>query len=441
MSLTNKQLTLKSFLVFTFPTMIMMIFLSLYTIIDGVFVSRVVGQNALSAINIFLPLWVALNGIAVMFATGGSAIVAKNFGEGKPEQAKQHFSLIVAVTLAIGLFLMLLQLLFLPKLLRLLGATDNIYEHAYAYGTILTIFMPTTMLKSLFDYFMVTANQPKRGLFYTVIGGVTNIILDYLFIVVFKIGIAGAALATAIGLLVPAILGFIYFMNQTNYLHFTKPKLEWSIILKSMGNGSSEMVTNLSSSVTTLLFNLAMLHYLGEKGVAAITIVLYAQFFLMSAYLGFSSGAAPLISFNYGENNHENLRKLIRYSYRILMVASVATFALALILASPLIKLFTGGKNELYHLTLIGFNLFAISFLPVGLNIFTSAMFTAFSNGKISAFISILRTLILVLVGIILLPTFLGVYGVWLTIPFSEAVTPIFSLLLMKRYGNYYHYA
>ena len=167
------------------------------------------------------------------------------------------------------------------------------------------------------------------------------------------------------------------------------------------------MVTNLSSSVTTLLFNLAMLHYLGEKGVAAITIVLYAQFFLMSAYLGFSSGAAPLISFNYGENNHENLRKLIRYSYRILMVASVATFALALILASPLIKLFTGGKNELYHLT----------------------------------FISILRTLILVLVGIILLPTLLGVYGVWLTIPFSEAVTLIFSLLLMKRYGNYYHYA
>lgn len=440
MSLNNKSLTFKSFLVFTLPTMIMMIFLSLYTIIDGVFVSRFVGQNALSAINIVLPSWCAINGIAVMFATGGSAIVAKNFGEGKSDLAKEHFSLIFIANVVIGVVLMILQLLFLPKLLILLGATENIYGYALDYGLILTIFIPITMIKSLFDYFMVTANQPNRGLIYTIIGGVSNIILDYLFIVVFNLGIAGAALATGIGLLIPAILGFIYFINKKNYLHFTKPKLEWKVLLKSMGNGSSEMVTNLSSAVTTLLFNLTMLKYLGEDGVAAITIVLYAQFFLMSAYLGFASGAAPLISFNYGENNHENLRKLIRYSYRILIVASFITFAMALLLASPLIKLFTGGENDLYHLTLIGFNLFSISFLPIGINIFASSMFTAFSNGKISALISSLRTLILVIVGIIILPTFLGVYGVWLTIPFSEVITLIISLILTKRYAKYYHY-
>ncbi len=426
---------------FTTPTMIMMVFLSLYTIIDGVFVSRFVGQNALSAINITLPLVSLTYGIAIMFATGGSAIVAKKFGEGKSDEGKQNFSLIVGCSVIIGIILMIIELLCLPTILKFLGATENLYSYCYNYAFIITLFTPFAMLKSLFDYFMITANQPKLGLINTVIGGITNIILDYLFIAVFKMGISGAALATGIGLLIPAIIGLIYFMNQKNYLHFTKPKLNWQVIVQSMMNGSSEMVTNLSTAVTTLLFNLMMIKYLGEDGVAAMTIVLYAQFLLMSVYLGFASGAAPLISFSYGENNTQQLKQLIKYSYRFILIASLATFVLALILASTIIKIFTGGETEVYHITLNGFRLFSMSFLPIGINIFASSMFTAFSNGKISAIISVLRTLVLVIIGIIILPIFFDVNGVWLTIPFAELLTLIVAVSLTKRYSTYYHYA
>lgn len=375
-----------------------------------------------------------------MFATGGSATVAKKFGEAKATEAKQNFTLIVLFSTIIGIILMILELLFLPMILRALGATDALYDYCYQYGFLLTLFTPVAILKSLFDYFMVTANQPKLGLINTLIGGFTNMILDYVFIVTLNMGIAGAALATGIGMLIPSIIGIIYFLNRKNHLHFQKPTWDISVILKSASNGSSEMVTNLSTGVTTLVFNLMMIKYLGEDGVAAITIVLYAQFLLMSVYLGFSSGTAPLISFSYDENNHPQLKQLIKYSYRFISVASVITFALALIVASTIIKIFTGGETEVYHITKSGFYLFSFSFLSIGINIFASAMFTAFSNGKVSALISVLRSLILIIIGVILLPIFLGVNGIWLTIPFAEFITVMISIILMKRYANYYHY-
>lgn len=375
-----------------------------------------------------------------MFATGGSAIVAKKFGEAKATEAKQNFTLIVLFSTIIGIILMILELLFLPMILRALGATDALYDYCYQYGFLLTLFTPVAILKSLFDYFMVTANQPKLGLINTLIGGFTNMILDYVFIVTLNMGIAGAALATGIGMLIPSIIGIIYFLNRKNHLHFQKPTWDISVILKSASNGSSEMVTNLSTGVTTLVFNLMMIKYLGEDGVAAITIVLYAQFLLMSVYLGFSSGTAPLISFSYDENNHPQLKQLIKYSYRFISVASVITFALALIVASTIIKIFTGGETEVYHITKSGFYLFSFSFLSIGINIFASAMFTAFSNGKVSALISVLRSLILIIIGVILLPIFLGVNGIWLTIPLAEFITVMISIILMKRYASYYHY-
>lgn len=375
-----------------------------------------------------------------MFATGGSAIVAKKFGEAKATEAKQNFTLIVLFSTIIGIILMILELLFLPMILRALGATDALYDYCYQYGFLLTLFTPVAILKSLFDYFMVTANQPKLGLINTLIGGFTNMILDYVFIVTLNMGIAGAALATGIGMLIPSIIGIIYFLNRKNHLHFQKPTWDISVILKSASNGSSEMVTNLSTGVTTLVFNLMMIKYLGEDGVAAITIVLYAQFLLMSVYLGFSSGTAPLISFSYDENNHPQLKQLIKYSYRFISVASVITFALALIVASTIIKIFTGGETEVYHITKSGFYLFSFSFLSIGIKIFASAMFTAFSNGKVSALISVLRSLILIIIGVILLPIFLGVNGIWLTIPLAEFITVMISIILMKRYASYYHY-
>ncbi len=421
--------------------MIMMVFLSLYTIIDGIFVSRFVGQSALSAVNINLPLMTLTWGIAIMFATGGSAIVAKKFGEGKATEAKQNFTLIVLFSTITGILLMTLELLFLPMILRVLGATNALYDYCYQYGFLLTLFTPFAILKSLFDYFMITANQPKLGLINTLIGGFTNMILDYVFIVTFNLGIAGAALATGIGMLIPSLIGIIYFLNRKNYLHFQKPTWDISIILKSASNGSSEMVTNLSTGVTTLVFNLMMIKYLGEDGIAAMTIVLYAQFLLTAIYLGFASGAAPLISFSFGEANHQQLKQLIKHSHRFIIVASIFTFGLSLVLAPSIIKIFTGSENKLFFLTLDGFRIFSISFLTVGINIFASSMFTAFSNGKISALISVLRTLVLVLIGVAVLPIFFEVNGVWMTIPFAEIITLIISITLTKRYASYYHYA
>ena len=426
---------------FTIPTMIMMVFLSLYTIIDGIFVSRFVGQDALSAINITLPLSTLTWGIAIMFATGGSAIVAKKLGEGRPLEAKQNFTLIVLCATFIGIMLMILELTFLEPIIKFLGATDDLFPYCKQYISIITFFAPISILKSLFEYFMVTANNPKLGLINTLVGGFANIILDYVFIVVFKMGIAGAALATAIGMLIPSIIGIIYFLNKKNYLHFEKPTFDYKVLLQSAANGSSEMVTNLSSGVTTLLFNLMMIKYLGVDGVAAITIVLYAQFLLISVYLGFSSGAAPLISYSYGEQNSNELKKLIRYSYRFIFVASIMTFILSYVLAPVIIKIFTGETSDVYQITLNGFNLFSISFLTIGVNIFASAMFTAFSNGKISVLISTMRTLILVIIGIIILPPVLGVNGIWLTIPFAEIITLFISVFLTKKYRHHYQYA
>lgn len=426
---------------FTIPTMIMMVFLSLYTIIDGVFVSRFVGQNALSSVNITLPLMTLTWGIGIMFATGGSAIVAKKFGEGKGLEAKQNFTLIVIFSTIVGILLTILELLFLGPILRVLGATDTLYSYCYEYAFTLTLFTPFAIIKSLFDYFMVTANNPKLGLINSIIGGVTNIILDYVFIVVLKMGIAGAALATGIGMVIPAIIGLIYFLNKKNYLHFEKPALDWSVIGLGASNGSSEMITNLSSGVTTLIFNLMMLKYLGEDGVAAMTIVLYAQFLLVSVYLGFASGSAPLISYSYGEQNKDELKRLIRYSNRFIIASSAIVFILSLMLAPFIVKIFADESANVYQMTLDGFYLFSLSFLTTGFNIFASSMFTAFSNGKISVLISIMRTLIFIIIGVSILPIFLGVNGIWLTVPFAEILTIIFSILLTKKYSERYHYA
>ncbi|MTO09488.1 MATE family efflux transporter [Turicibacter sanguinis] len=426
---------------FTIPTMIMMVFLSLYTIIDGIFVSRFVGQAALSAINITLPLSTLTWGVAIMFATGGSAIVAKKLGEGKTLEAKQNFTLIVICSTIIGIVLMLIELIFLDPIIKSLGATDTLFSYCKEYISIITFFAPVAILKSLFDYFMVTANNPKLGLINTLIGGFSNMILDYVFIVILKMGIAGAALATVIGMLIPSIIGIIYFLNKKNYLHFEKPVFDAKVLLQSASNGSSEMVTNLSSGVTTLLFNLMMINYLGEDGVAAMTIVLYAQFLLISIYLGFSSGAAPLISYSYGEQNPNELKQLIRYSYGFILVASITTFILSFILAPSIIQIFTGDTGDVYQMTLDGFNLFSISFLTVGINTFASAMFTAFSNGKISVLISTMRTLVLVIIGITILPLFLEVNGIWLTIPFAEIITLFISIFFTLRYRHQYQYA
>lgn len=437
----GKKITFLNLIKLTLPTIIMMVFFSLYTIIDGIFVSRYVGSNALSAINITYPVICILIGISVMMATGGSAIVAKLMGEGKNKEARESFTLITISSIVFGLIIAIFSLIFIKDIIYLLGSTDSLYENSHTYLFTMLIFTPAIILKMLFDYFLVTAGEANLGLLSAIIGGITNIVLDYIFIVTLDMGIIGAALGTCIGYLLPSIIGIIYFFNKKNNLHFVKPKLNLKTILYSCSNGSSEMVTQISSAVTTFLYNIIMIRLLGENGVASITIVLYSQFLLVSACIGFTSGVSPRISYNFGSKNKEQLNKIVKYSYLFIVLFSIFTFVVSKYLSPVLVSIFAGYGTEVYHITLNGFNLFQISFLLCGVNIFTSGMFTAFSNGKISALLSLLRTFVFLSSGIIFLPSVIGVNGVWLAVPLAEILTLVFSLYYIYKHQHTYGYS
>ena len=429
-----------SLLRFALPTIVMMLVLSFYTIVDGIFVARFVGSNALSSINISMPLINIIAGIGIMFATGGSAIVAKEVGEGKEEHARKHFTLIVLASTFVGVLFLLVGLFFTGPIVRALGATEVLYDDCYVYSYICLLFAPANIIKCLFDYFMVTAGKPQLGLLNSVLGGIINIVLDYVFIVPMNMGVAGAAIATGLGQLLPAVIGIFYFLFGKNTLHFQKPVFAGKMLAHCCVNGASEMVTNLSMGITTFLFNMAMLHYLGENGVAAITIVLYAQFLMVSIFLGFTSGVAPIISFHYGAQNWKQEHRIIRYCYVFIVVSSVIILVLSYIFAPFLMGIFSPQGTEVYEIALHGFYLFAVSFLLVGVNIFASGMFTAFSNGVISGFLSLLRTLVFVVLGIVLLPWIWDLDGVWLTIPAAELGAILFSLFLTWKYRFRYGY-
>lgn len=436
----EKRVTLLSLLKYTLPTVVMMIFFSFYTIVDGMFIAKFVGSNALSATNIVYPVINVIIGIGIMFATGGSAIVAKKMGEGKNDEAKENFTLITLAALISGCVIAIISVIFIKDIIYALGSTKALYYNSREYLFYMLIFTPFIILKLYFDYFLVTAGAPSLGLISSVAGGILNMVLDYVFIVPLGMGIKGAALATCIGYMIPSFVGIIYFFNKKHILHFTKPKLDLSVIKNSCLNGSSEMVTQLASAVSTFIFNVVMIKLLGEDGVASITIILYAQFLLNSAYLGFVTGVQPRISYNYGSENKEQLEKLIKYSLIIIFVFAISTFTLCRMSAEILISLFATKGTELFNITLNGFMIFSFAFLLSGINIFTPGMFTAFSNGKVSALISLLRTFVFFGVGIAILPKLLGVNGVWLVIPFSEVMTLLVSFVYIFKYRKEYMY-
>lgn len=437
----GKKITFLSLIRYTLPTIVMMVFFALYTIVDGMFISRFVGANALSSTNIVYPVINILIGIGVMFATGGSALVAKSMGEDKTIEARQHFTLITIAALVLGIALSIGCLLFIKPLIYSLGATDLLYTDAHSYLVVMLVCSPFIILKVYFDYFLVTAGASHLGLISSILGGLVNVVLDYIFIVHFKMGVAGAALATCIGYVLPSLIGIFYFKKKSHTLHFVKTRFNLNIIIKSCSNGSSEMVTQLASSVTTILYNFAMIRLLGEEGIAAITIILYVQFLISSAYLGFTSGVSPRISYNYGNRNQEQLQKLIKYSLLLIGVFAIVSFTVSTLLSGVLISIFAPKDSSLYEIALSGFNLFSLGFLISGFNIFSSGMFTAFSNGKVSALLSSLRTFICFIAGLFILPRFLGVNGIWLIVPFAELITLIVSISFIYCYRHTYMYA
>lgn len=428
-----------SLLKFAAPTVIMMIFMSLYQMIDGIFVSNFIGENALSAMNIVFPIPSIIIAVSIMLTTGGSAIIARNMGEGKNREAKENFSFIILTGFLLGIIFQIVGLVLIEPIIWLLGATPSLFSYCYDYLFILTLSAPLAIFQMLFQNFFVTAGKPHLGLSLTIIGGVSNIVLDYIFIVIFQFGLSGAALATAIGYSIPALLGLAYFtLNRHGTLYLVKPVFRPKILLHSCTNGASEMVNNLAAAITTFLFNILMLKYAGESGVASITIVLYAQFFMTSAFIGFSSGTAPILSYNYGCHNIRQLQKVFKICICTILVASAAVFLFAEFGSEPLIRIFTSAESEVFSITKHGLRIFSFSFLFTGVNIFSSSLFTAFSNGKISAILSFLRTFVFLILCLLFLPLILSIDGIWLAVPIAEALTFFVSIYYLIQSRSVY---
>lgn len=426
-----------SLIQFAFPSMIMMVFMGLYTITDTVFVSRFVGTNALSSINIVCPVINIIVGLGTMLATGGSAIIAKKMGTGNTREARSNFTLIILAGILIGLIITSIGLLFLNEIIRRLGASRILFPYCRDYLTIQLIFAVGNMMQVLYQNLFVTAGKPVFGLALSVFSGIANIALDYIFIVRLHMGIKGAALGTGIGYMIPAMIGTAFFLTGRSELHFVKPQLDISVLLKSCSNGASEMVSQMSTAVTTFLFNAAMMKLLGEDGVAAITVIIYSQFLLTTLYIGFSIGVAPVISYNYGQKDEKHLRKIIRICFCSILTISAFIFLFSFFTSENIAGIFTANSKNVLEITKNGFKIFSFAFLFSGCNIFASALFTALSNGKASAIISFLRTFGFIGIFILILPEFFGVNGVWLAIPTAELLTFMLTLYLLIREKRY----
>lgn len=429
-----------SLMKFAFPSMVMMLFMGLYTIVDTIFIARFVNTNALSSINIVCPVINLIVGLGTMLATGGSAIVAKKMGCQKLKEARSNFTLIIITGIIIGLVITVMGLLFIDKIIWGLGASKILFPYCKDYLMIQLFFVVGNIMQVLYQNLFVTAGKPTLGLVLSILAGAANILFDYVFIVFMQMGIKGAALGTGIGYMIPAVVGTIFFLHGKSELHFCKPKMDIFVLLKSCSNGASEMVSQLATAVTTFLFNATMMKLLGEDGVAAITVIIYSQFLLTTLYIGFSMGTAPIISYNYGSRNIKQLKKIVHICFCFIIAISVFVFLFSFFAGENIAEIFAKNNENVFEITKTGFSVFAFSFLFSGCNIFSSALFTALSNGKVSAAISFLRTFGFITVFLLILPKILDVTGVWLAIPIAEWFTLILTICLIFRHRKHYNY-
>lgn len=438
----SEHFTYKKLLQFVLPSIVMMIFTSIYSIVDGLFVSNFVGKTAFSSLNLIYPLLMGLGSLGFMIGTGGSAVIGIALGEQRKEDANRYFSMLVYVTILGGIFLSCLGLIFIRPIALAMGATDNLLGDCLTYGRILLVSLTAFMLQNVFQSFFVTAEKPQLGLAISVISGVTNFILDYLFIVVLKMGIAGAAAATAMGQVLGAVFPVIYFIRQNNsLLQLVRTRFEGRVLLRACANGSSELMTNLSSSLVNILYNIQLLKFVGEDGVAAYGVIMYAAFIFAAIFFGYSIGSAPLISYHCGAGNSCELKNLFRKSLTLISIWGILLTLLAELFSAPLSGIFVRYDAELLNLTCRGFRIFAIVFLIMGLNVFGSSFFTALGNGAVSALISFLRTLVFQILAIFTLPVFLDVDGIWLSMMAAELLTLVVTIGFFVKMRGRYHYA
>ena len=444
MSKTRIQLsdhfTYKRLLRFVLPSIIMMIFTSVYGVVDGLFVSNFAGKAAFAAVNLIMPVPILLGALGFMLGTGGSAIVAKTLGEGKRQLANQYFSMLVLVAFVGAAVLAVTGTVLIRPLALLLGADGEMLGHCVTYGRIILISLPFFALQNIFQSFLVTAERPYLGLKITIAAGVTNMVLDLLFVGVLDLGVAGAAAATVISETVGGCVPLVYFLRpNSSLLRLERPQIAWRILGHACANGSSELMTNVSMSVVNMLYNIQLMRFAGENGVAAYGTIMYVNFFFVAAFIGYSIGMAPVVGFNHGARNHMELRNVFRKSLRLILIAGAAMTVLGLLLSGVLAKIFVGYDGELLELTRRGFRIYCSSFLIMGFNIFGSAFFTALGSGLISALISFLRTLVFQVMAVLLLPLLLGIDGIWLAILMAEilalAVTGSFLIGKRKKYN------
>lgn len=425
---------------FTLPTIFMMIFTSLYTIVDGIFVSNFAGKTAFAAVNFILPFCMILASVGMMIGTGGSAIVAKTLGEGDHPRARRYFTLLVIFAGVIGTALAVMGIFFMEDMSGFLGAEGAMLEAATLYGIFMMFSLPFFVLQYAFQSFFVTAGQPKLGFYVIVIAGVTNIVLDFLFVGVFQWGLIGAAIATNIGEVLGGGIPLIYFMKKrASHLYFVKPHLRLKVIGKACVNGSSEMVTNIAMSFVSMLYNWQLLHYIGEDGVAAYGVIMYTAMIFAAIFMGYSVGASPLMSFQYGAKNHKEMRSLLMKSLGLITIASLFMFLAGQAFAEPISKIFVAYDTSLLDLTVYAYKIYALCFLFMGFSIYASSLFTALNNGLVSALISFLRTLVFETGAVIILPLIFGIDGIWFSVTVAEmfacAIAACFMIGLSGHYG------
>lgn len=435
----SDHFTFKKLFRFVIAPICTMIFTSIYGIVDGFFVSNYVGNTAFASLNLVMPYIMMVASVGFMFGTGGNALVSLHLGLDEKQKAKEYFSLIVYTLIGIGVVLAVVSIFLAPGISKLLGASEAMHPYCVLYLRINMIGIVFFMMQNLFQSFLITAEKPRIGFAITLIAGCTNMLLDWILVGICSLGIAGAAWATVTSQIVGGIVPFVYFVvSKSSILKLTGTKFEAKVIAKTCGNGVSEFLSNVSASIVGFLYNLQLMRYVGENGVSAYGVIMYVSFVFVAIYIGYSMGVAPIIGFNYGSGNKSELQNIFRKSVGILTITNILMFVLAESLTVPMAKIFVGYNKALNELTIRGMRIYSIAFLVMGFNIFASAFFTALSNGRVSAILSVTRTLILQLIMIYLLPMLLDVDGLWAVVIAVEGISLIVTIYyILKNCKNY----
>lgn len=436
----DKPVTLRNILRFAVPTIAMSVFMSFYTMVDGLFVSNLIGTSALSAINLTAPVIQAVTAISTMLATGGSAVIMKKMGEHKSKEANEDLTFLILVNVAVGLFMTVLGYSLMETIFGGMGLSPEVAGYCTSYLSRYLLFTIPILLMNNFTLYMIASEKAALSLICSVSGGVLNIVLDYVSIGLLDMGIGGAAIATGLGYSVTAVVGLFVFSRKKSLLHFTKPAFRFKVLANAATNGCSEMATALVTGIITMMFNWTMLHHVGEDGVAAVTIIMYVLMFASSLYTGYSYGVAPMLSYYYGEKNHEKLKKLVSTSLNVIAVISLVTAAVSFAAARPLVSIFARPEDPVYDLAVTGDRICTLALLFIGFNIFASGMFTALSNGIVSALLTFSRSFVFMLIAMLILPAILGVDGIWLATPAAELMALVLSVSMFVRYRKRYRY-